>query len=413
MTTLYNIIISIYWLAILIASLFNKKAAKFIKGRNNLFSNLKQAPFINSKIVWFHAASLGEFEQGRPVIESFRNLNPEYKILLTFFSPSGYEIRNNYKGADYICYLPLDLSWLAERFIKIVNPSAVYFIKYEFWYNYIRILNRQNIKVYCFSANFRANQIFFKWYGSWYRKILQKFTRLFVQNQLSKDLLASIGINKVTISGDTRFDRVYHLANQIRHLPEIERFKNNHRLIIAGSTWPSDEEYLVQFINQCNGDCRFIIAPHEIEPVRLDQITASLDKKVLKFSEAAQVNIEEYDVLLIDNIGMLSSVYQYGSIAYIGGGFGKGIHNVLEAATFGLPVVFGPNYHKFREAEKLIESKGAFSINSFDTLKNILDKFLTDPDFIQTASQICKQYIADNTGATEIILSKTLTSETI
>jgi 3-deoxy-D-manno-octulosonic-acid transferase len=328
--------------------------------------------------------------------------------LLTFFSPSGYEIRKNYQGADYICYLPLDFSWLADKFITTVNPFAVYFIKYEFWYNHIRILHKNNIKVYCFSANFRVNQIFFKWYGFLYRKMLHMFTHIFVQNQISKDLLTSIGIKNVSISGDTRFDRVHFLASQIKHLPLIERFKNNHRIIIAGSTWPSDEEYLVQFINQCNGDCKFIIAPHEIEKVQIENLIANLNRKTLKYSEAENLNIEDFEVLLIDNIGMLSSVYQYGSIAYIGGGFGKGIHNVLEAATFGLPVIFGPNYNKFREAHDLVESGGAFTFNDFDSLKNILNKFLNEPETIQTASQICKQYISDNTGATEKILSRTL-----
>jgi len=410
MIFVYNIIIGIYWLAILIASLFNTKARKFIKGRKNLFLNLKQAPLIGEKVVWFHAASLGEFEQGRPVIELFRKQNPEYKILLTFFSPSGYEIRKNYQGADYICYLPLDFSWLAEKFIKIIKPSAVYFVKYEFWYNHIRILHKYNIKVFCFSANFRANQVFFKWYGFWYRKILHMFTHIFVQNQLSKNLLASIGINNATVSGDTRFDRVHYLASQIKNLPVLDRFKNNHQLVVAGSTWPADEEFLVQFINQCHVNCKFIIAPHEIEAVHLDQIIADLNRKTIKYSQADGERMEDYEVLIIDNIGMLSSVYQYGNIAYIGGGFGKGIHNILEAATFGLPVVFGPNYNKFREAHDLVENGAAFTFNDFYTLKNILDKFLTDPALVNTASQICKRYISDNTGATEIILSKTLNS---
>jgi 3-deoxy-D-manno-octulosonic-acid transferase len=407
MTFLYNIIIGIYWLAVIIASLFNSKARKFIKGRNNLIANLKWSQFTGEKIVWFHAASLGEFEQGRPVIETFRKLNPGYKILLTFFSPSGYEIRHNYQGADYVCYIPLDFSWQAEKFIRTVNPSAVYFIKYEFWYNHIRILQKHNIKVYCFSANFRVSQVFFKWYGFFFRKILHMFTHIFVQNQISKDLLTSIGINNVSVSGDTRFDRVHSLASQIRHLPVVERFKNNHRVIIAGSTWPYDEEFLLQFINQFN-DCKFIIAPHEIETLKIENLAARLNRKTLKYSEAEKLDVESFDVLLIDNIGMLSSVYQYGNIAYIGGGFGKGIHNILEAATFGLPVVFGPNFTKFREACDLIAKGGAFSFNDFDSLKNIFNKFLTDPDAIQIASRICRQYITDNTGATEKILSKTL-----
>jgi 3-deoxy-D-manno-octulosonic-acid transferase len=405
---IYNIIIGVFWIGIKIASLFSKKIKKFSDGRNKIFSRLKNEVQPGQSIIWFHAASLGEFEQGRPVIEALRELRPEFKILLTFFSPSGYEIRNNYKGADYVFYLPLDFSWNAKRFVDIINPVSVYFIKYEFWYNYLRILKKRNIPVFCFSANFRPGQLFFKWYGFWYRQILKNFNHFFVQNISSKELLMSVNVTNVTISGDTRFDRVTQIARQSKELPLIQKFKNFKPVVVAGSTWPADENLLVEYINNSNGTCKFILAPHEIKPDLIEQLVNGIMLKTLKYSEADNFDPSDFDVLVIDNIGLLSSVYRYGTVAYIGGGFGKGIHNILEAATFGLPVIFGPNYHKFQEAKELVNRKGSYSINSYESLRETLNMLLTNNVNLNKSGNACKEYVIENTGSTDKILDVTL-----
>ncbi len=408
MVFVYNLIMGAYWIAVLLASVFNKKAGKFVKGRKGLLKQLKKDISADDKIIWFHAASLGEFEQGRPVIETIKQLKPQYKILLTFFSPSGYEVRKNYQEADYVYYFPVDFSWQVKKFVDIVKPEMVFFVKYEFWYNCIRILHKRNIKLYCISANFRRNQFFFKWYGCWYRKVLNMFTHIFVQNAFSKQLLESFEIYNVSISGDTRFDRVNYVASKAKQLPVLERFKNSHRIVIAGSTWPPDEKILTKYISSCENNYKYVIAPHEIEKGHIDQLINELGGKAVKYSQADGMNIEGFKVLIIDNIGMLSSIYQYGNIAYIGGGFGKGIHNILEAATFGLPVVFGKNYKKFQEAVDLVDKEGAYSVNDYDSLKIVLDKLLTDPTALQKAGEICRNYISNNTGATSVILSEVI-----
>ena len=405
MIILYNIFLSLYVFAVFLASSFNKKARKFLFGRRNLFSNLRAAFETNDQILWFHAASLGEFEQGRPVIEEIKRLKPEYKILITFFSPSGYEVKKNYEGANFICYLPIDFSWNAHRFVKIVKPKAAFFIKYEFWNNYTQVLKSQNIPVYCFSSIFRPSQLFFKWYGAWYRNILSRFDHLFVQNQLSKELLESIGIGDISVSGDTRFDRVYQIAAQTKQLPIIENFKNGSIVLIAGSTWPADEELLISYINDCNKSMKFIIAPHEISKSAIEELQKKINRKSVKYSEAENIKTVPCEVLIIDNVGMLSSVYHYGDVAYIGGGFGIGIHNILEAATFGMPVIFGPNYKKFQEAVDLINRGGAFSIFDGDSLKTILNQLLSAPDRLKQSSDVCKAYIEENKGATQKIIS--------
>jgi 3-deoxy-D-manno-octulosonic-acid transferase len=407
MAFIYSCLLALYSFAVLIASLFNKKAKSWTNGRRNIFERLKEAIGDNKNIVWFHSASLGEFEQGRPVIEELRLRNPDVKILLTFFSPSGYEIRKNYPLADFIFYLPVDYKHNAEKFLDIVNPTAVYFIKYEFWHNYLKTIQERNIRVYCFSAIFRPGQAFFQWYGSWYKQVLYCFTHIFVQNDQSKVLLQNIGLKNVTVTGDTRFDRVFQIASQTKNLPIVEQFKNAKPIIIAGSTWPADEINLVEYINQCNFDCKFIIAPHEIHHTNIEQLTVVIKRPVLWYSQAGGVNPKNFDVLIIDNIGMLSSIYQYANCAYIGGGFGKGIHNILEAATFGLPVVFGPEYKKFQEANDLINMGGAFSISDVSSLKTILDRLMTNDSVMQTSKGICKQYVAENIGATQKILSET------
>ncbi|MBI5218172.1 MAG: polysaccharide pyruvyl transferase family protein [Bacteroidia bacterium] len=406
MAIIYNTFLRFYYFAILFASIFNKKAKLFIAGRKNLFDKIKSRVNSTEKTAWFHAASLGEFEQGRPVIEAFKKKYPDFKILVTFFSPSGYEIRKNYQGADHIFYLPFDFPCNARKFIDIINPRIVFFIKYEYWYNYLCLLHRKKTPIFIFSSNFREGQVFFKWYGHFFRNVLKLFNHIFVQNERSQKLLYSIGINNVTISGDTRFDRVYEIAKQAKQIPLIEKFKQNNFTVIAGSTWEKDEELLVKYINPLPGSktIKFIIAPHEIKPANIDRIYSSVKKKVLKFSGADETRVENCDVMIIDNIGMLSSLYKYGDIAYIGGGFGRGIHNTLEAATFSNPVMFGPNYHKFQEAKDLVENNAAFVIEEYDALKSTIDSFYDDPALLKKSSDAAREYVEKNRGGTSIIM---------
>lgn len=400
----YNFLIGLFYFGALIASPFNAKARKFMLGRNSVLKNLNKAFDKDDKIIWFHAASLGEFEQGRPVIEELKMRKPGYKILLTFFSPSGYEIRKNFKGADYVCYLPLDFSWHAQRFINIVKPKAAYFIKYEFWYNYINFLQQKNIPLFCISANFRPNQVFFKWYGFWYKRFLHKFNHLFVQNKISENLLKAVNVTNITVSGDTRFDRVFEIAAQIKKFPIIENFTCGQDVVIAGSTWPVDIDLLSRYICESTIKCKYIIAPHEVDETIIISLLKKLPNDTIRYSQATGCDFSKYRILVIDNIGILSSAYQYGRIAYIGGAFGKGLHNILEAATFGLPVVFGPKYDRFKEAIDLIEKQGSFSISDYDQLKISFDNLMTDDKLYQKSSNICKDYVAENRGATEIIL---------
>lgn len=409
MRLIYDLGLVIYRMSIRIASIFNGKARLWLKGRENLFANILKQVNPQEKIAWFHCASLGEFEQGRPVIEAFRKQNPECKILLTFFSPSGYEIRKNYDGADYIFYLPMDSKRNAEKFIELINPSVVVFIKYEFWYHFIKTLNNKNIPVYLISANFRSTQIFFKRYGGFFRNLLKYFTYIFVQTSSSKDLLSTIGLNNVSVAGDTRFDRVYSIVKQANRLPVVEKFKQNKTTIIVGSSWKEDEEILIPCLNQTFHDVKWIIAPHEIHDENLSRIISNINKRIVRYSEMNRENASDFDVLLIDNIGMLSSLYYYGDIAYIGGGFGKGIHNILEAATFGIPVIFGPNFKKFHEAVELIKQEGAFSIRSFEELMNTLDTLLQNQELLDTAGKIAKKFIENSLGATNIIVEKLVT----
>lgn len=406
MVLIYNLAIQLYCLIIKAVSPFNIKAKQWVDGRKNLFTRLEQTLGKNERIAWFHSASLGEFEQGRPVIEAYKQRNPDVKILLTFFSPSGYEIRKNYAGADYIFYLPADTRHNAVRFIELAKPEVVFFIKYEFWYNYLNQLQKRNIPTFLFSAIFRADQVFFKWYGGIFRNVLAGFKYIFVQNEASVELLLNIGIKNVVIAGDTRFDRVATIASQTRKLPVAEAFCNNNTVFIAGSTWPADEELLAQYINQSAHSFKTIIAPHEIEPAHIEQIESRITKKVLRYSQAEKHNPADFDVLLIDNIGMLSSLYQYGNVSYIGGGFGKGIHNTLEAATFGLPVIFGPNYLKFAEACDLIERGAAFSITSYTELNEQLNWFLENANQCERIGALSAGYVKEKTGATTIILDK-------
>ena len=406
MALLYNLGIRIYFLAISLASFFNPKAKLWINGRKKIFLKLKENFSENEKTVWFHAASLGEFEQGRSIIENFKKEHLDFKILLTFFSPSGYEIRKNYQGADSIFYLPLDTKKNAKQFISIVNPKLVYFIKYEFWFNYINELYNKQIPIFIVSANFRNDQHFFKWYGSWFRKQLQKITYFFVQNEYSLFLLNGIDVKNVIVSGDTRFDRVYEITKEEKAVPIIEEFCNNAKVLIAGSTWPEDEEIILKNFNTQAENYKLIIAPHEVHPERIEALINSNSEKMIRYSEINENNALENRILIIDSIGILSHIYKYGSIAIIGGGFGKGIHNILEAATFGLPIIFGPTYQKFQEAKDLIELKGAVSISNYEEYSCALSNFLI-PENMKTAGTISRNYVANKVGATKMILEET------
>lgn len=407
MVLLYNVAIAFYQFLIHVAALVgNNKARLWLKGRKNIFEVIASQVKQNEKRIWIHASSLGEFEQGRPVIEKIKEQHPEIKIALTFFSPSGYEVRKDYKGADYIFYLPIDRKLYVNRFLSLIQPQFVIFIKYEFWHHYIKAVKQKNIPLYLISANFRRNQHFFRWYGFWFRQMLKNFTHIFVQNQQSYDLLRQIGHTQITVAGDTRFDRVSSIAASTKILPEIEKFVGASTCLIAGSTWGQDEELITRYFNENGHGLKLIIAPHEIEEQQIQQLSAKFTCKVLKYSQLKNDQPETANVLIIDNVGMLSSLYKYGKIAYIGGGFGKGIHNILEAATFGLPVLFGPNYQKFHEAVELVALKGAFPVENYDNVKSTLDLLCSQPEQRNVFGTISKDFVQKNLGATDIILQK-------
>lgn len=399
MVLIYNITLQLYFFTIYIASLFNKKARLWITGR-------KDKNFIKyNQSAWFHFASLGEFEQGRPVLEAFRGHNPDKKIVITFFSPSGYEIRKNTPLADAVYYLPLDTAANARNFIEAIQPHIAVFTKYEYWYHFFDELHKRHVPLYIISGIFRPKQVFFKWYGGLNRKILSFVTWFFVQDEPSALLLKNIGINNTTVSGDTRFDRVWINAQQPKELPVIKDFVGNARVFIAGSTWPDDEKLLATLIGQYP-DWKFIIAPHEIGEEKINNLMSLLPpKSAIRHSQLTTHNLQptSYQSLIIDNIGMLSSLYQYGDIAYIGGGFGVGIHNTLEAGAFGLPVIFGPNYNRFKEAIDLVALKCGFSITNEAELKTAVSFLMHDKER-EAISQKIKNYVKDNTGATETIM---------
>ena len=402
MRLIYNIGIYFYKLAIFIASFFNKKARLLHKGQQEALTLLKEKVDPNAGYVWFHAASLGEFEQGRPVIERLKAENPETKILLTFFSPSGYEIRKNYNGADIVSYLPLDTYFAARNFVKLVKPSKAVFVKYEFWPNYLLALQQADVPVYSISAIFRESQVFFKVYGGWYRSLLRVFSHIFVQDNASLDLLKKYDITNASVCGDTRFDRVYDLYSQAKQLPLIEEFaKGGQPIIVAGSTWPKDEELLVQYL-KLHPDLKLILVPHEVHQSHILEISKLLDGKFVRYSEANSENLAQANCLVVDVIGILSSIYRYANVAYIGGGFGVGIHNTLEAAVWHVPVVFGLNYQRFREARELISVGGAFAISNYTLLETQLNRLLKD----EQAGKMAGEYVKNNTGATQLILNK-------
>lgn len=399
----YNLAIGIYDLAVHLAAPFSHKPRKMMKGHWVVYDLLRQQMESDSKYIWFHAASLGEFEQGRPLIEQIRAKYPDYKILLTFFSPSGYEVRKNYHGADIICYLPFDKPRNVKKFLDIVNPCMAFFIKYEFWKNYLDELHKRRIPVYSISSIFRRDQIFFKWYGGAYRNVLKDFDHLFVQNEASKRFLSKIGITRVTVVGDTRFDRVLQIRDEAKELPLVEKFKSNSFTLVAGSSWGPDEDLFIEYFNG-HPEIKLIIAPHVIDENHLVEIINKLKRPYVRYTKANEKNVAKADCLIIDCFGLLSSIYRYGEVAYIGGGFGVGIHNTLEAAVYGIPVVFGPKYQKFMEATQLLQAQGAFSINDYQGLQFLLDRFLNDERFLRETGDNAGHYVVGNSGATDKIM---------
>ena len=403
---IYNLIIYLYLLGVAIYSRFNEKVRKMWHGEREAFRILKEKVDPEAQYVWFHAASLGEFEQGRPLMEQLRKDHPEYKILLTFFSPSGYEVRKNYEGADIITYLPLDTITNARRFLRLVRPVKAFFIKYEFWYNYLHILKHRNVPVYSVSSIFRPDQVFFKWYGRQYGRVLNCFTHFFVQNEISKELLAKIGIDCVTIVGDTRFDRVLQIKEAAKQLPIVKAFKQDAKVFVAGSSWQPDEEIFIKYFNE-HRDWKLIIAPHVIGEDHLKQIEKLLEgRKVIRYSGLSgdSGDLGKAEVLIIDCFGLLSSIYHYGDVAYVGGGFGVGIHNLLEAAVWDVPVFFGPNNERFQEAQALKQS-GGFEITNYNDFERLMNRFITDEAYLKAQGQLAGQYVKGKAGATWQILS--------
>lgn len=364
------------------------------RGERQSFALLKEQVDPNAKYVWFHAASLGEFEQGRPLMEKLRSDHPEYKILLTFFSPSGYEVRKNYKGADIICYLPLDTVLNAIRFLRLVRPVMAFFIKYEFWYNYLHILKHRNIPAYSVSSIFRPDQIFFKWYGCQYGEVLRCFTHFFVQNETSRALLKRLNITNVSIVGDTRFDRVLQIKDAAKQLPIVEAFKQDCNVFVAGSSWPPDESIFIKFFNE-HKDWKLIIAPHVIGEDHLKQIESRLKLKSVRYTHTTPEEAASAQCLIIDCFGLLSSIYNYGEVAYVGGGFGVGIHNILEAAVWDVPVIFGPNNQRFQEAQGIKADKGGFEIHSFDEFESIMSKFINDKKYLEDEGHKAGSFVKD------------------
>ncbi|WP_343705518.1 glycosyltransferase N-terminal domain-containing protein [Flavobacterium sp.] len=405
MLFLYNLAIYLASFFLRIVALFSPKIKLFVEGRKNVFSILEQKINADDKTIWLHSASLGEYEQGLPVIEKIKEKHPEHKIIVTFFSPSGYEVRKNNTVADVTIYLPLDSKSNAKRFLKLVHPELAFFIKYEFWLNYLKELEKSKTPTYLISGIFRDNQMFFKWYGGFYRKALNAFTYFFVQNEKSKQKIESLGFKNVIVSGDTRFDRVNAILERDNRLDYVESFKNNQPTIVIGSSWPKDEILIAEYINQAPDHIKFIIAPHNIKPDQISDLQSKITKPTILFSEKENKDLSIYNVFIIDTIGILTKIYSYGTIAYVGGGFGNpGIHNILEPATFGIPIVIGPNYSNFVEAVDLVKIGGCISISTNIELKEILDRLLNDKSFLEEKSEICRSFIQNNKGATETIM---------
>ncbi len=390
---------------LLFATLFNKRARLWIRGRKDIWQQIMRARLSETQNIWFHVASLGEFEQARPLIEKIYTKFPDYKIILTFFSPSGYEVREDYEYADYVWYLPLDTRKNAKKFLEKINPEKVFFVKYDFWYFYLEECYKNKIETYLVSGIFRPKQIFFKKIGKSYAEVLTFFTHLFVQDEESARLLDTLNIKNYTVTGDTRFDRVIQIAEKSAEYPKIVDFINDKFTIIAGSSWEADERLLFEFINKSLNE-KFIIAPHIINDEHIVKILQGIVRPVIRYSKIENQDLSNYQVLIIDNMGMLSSIYKYAQVAYIGGGFGSGIHNIIEAAVFGMPIIFGKNYHKFNEAIDLIELKAAYSVKDVNEIEHYFNLFIKDENFLKAVSEKAKKYVYKNKGATEMVMKK-------
>jgi len=409
MLFLYNLVVVLASQLLKLVALFSPKMKLFVDGRKSVFQTLDNKIQTSDKTIWFHAASLGEYEQGLPAIEAIKQQFPNHKIVVSFFSPSGYEVKKNNAIADVTVYLPLDTISNAKQFIKIVHPEMAFFIKYEYWPNYLNELKKQQIKTYLISGILRENQAFFKWYGGFYRNALKTFDYFFVQNESSKNLLQSIGFNNVKVSGDTRFDRVVSILERDNSLDFIEQFKDNTTTIVIGSSWPKDESLLVNYINQCSDDVKFIIAPHNIKTEQIQELKNSIAKKTILFSEKDNVDLSNSNVFIIDTIGILTKIYSYADIAYVGGGFGNpGVHNILEPATFGVPVVIGPNYSHFAEATALVNMEGCISIQNQTQLNEAFNLLLHNEDERLEKGHICSTFVQMNKGATQTIMNHIL-----
>lgn len=405
MRRLYNFGIFCYKHLAASVSHRNPKAGKLTKGQKEIFPYLEKTLDKNGGYIWIHASSLGEFEQGRPLIETIRRTYPDRKILLTFFSPSGYEVRKNYNQADAVCYLPFDLPGNVRRFLDLVKPQSAIFIKYEFWANYLTELKKRNIPTYIISAIFRPKQIFFRFYGGYFRKMLHCFTRLYVQDENSRKLLDSIGVRNVSVVGDTRFDRVVEISNSTDPNPLLEKFVGEKFVWVGGSTWPKDEEIILDYFNR-HPEQKLILAPHEIHEEHLQSIIARLKRPYLRYTQATEANVADADCLIIDCFGLLSSLYRYGKLAYIGGGFGVGIHNIAEAAVYSIPVIFGPNYHRFKEAINLIDNGGAFPIHDAASFESTIENFISNREALEQAGKSAGDYIKSHSGATAVIFKE-------
>lgn len=406
---MYELFIILYNIGVWVASFFSKKVRAMWKGEHRTFRVLREKIDPNAMYIWFHAASLGEFEQGRPIMEAIRREHPGYKILLTFFSPSGYEVRKNYDGADVVVYLPIDTKRNARRFLRLTNPVMAFFIKYEFWSNYLHMLKERHVPTFSVSSIFRPNQIFFRAYGKGYGKVLDCFTHFFVQNEESRDLLQSIGIDCVSVTGDTRFDRVLQIRDAGKSLPIVENFvggtaEDRPHVFIAGSSWPPDEDIFIRYFNE-HCDWKLIIAPHVIGDDHMKQILGKLERKTVRYTEATTENVVGAECLIIDCFGLLSSIYRYADVTYVGGGFGVGIHNVLEAAVWGKPVIFGPNNKNFQEAQGLLKAGGGFEITSYDDFVGVMRK-LADDKALEQSRERAGGFVESLAGATRQIMKE-------
>ena len=402
---MYNILMHLIQLGVAVAALFSEKVRKMYRGEREAFSILENRIDPSAEYAWFHAASLGEFEQGRPIMERLRAEHPEYKILLTFFSPSGYEVRKNYNGADIVCYMPIDTPSNARRFVRLANPALAFFIKYEFWYNFLNELWLKGTPVYSVSSIFRRDQVFFRWYGMGYKKVLGFFKFFFVQNEESKSLLAGIGHNNVMVTGDTRFDRVLQIKIQAKRLPVVEAFAKSCKVLVAGSSWPPDEDIFIRYFNEHSG-WRLIVAPHVIGEDHLRQILSKLNRKAVRYTQATMETAATAECLIIDCFGLLSSIYNYGDVAYVGGGFGVGIHNVLEAAVWDMPVIFGPNNKNFIEAQGLKAAGGGFEIAAYEDFAALMDRFASDAEELSIRGCAAGGYVKNHSGSTNMIMKE-------